>query len=499
MGLDNLVLLYDNNAVTCDGPLDWIDSEDINLKMKATGWNVIDVFAGDESVSDIVSALSLARSCKCKPTFINVRTTIGYGTSSAGTAESHHGKYDAVDSKRFEVYEGQPPHQPTEETRQYLAAAADRGTAKAKQWVSDLERYAEEYPEEAAALKRRINGDIDYEQLLETMEVPHHLAATRESNGWVFGKLVRHIEGIFAGGADVWGPNKLGDCSDIIFDRHNRQGHVLRYGIREHAMASISNGIAAYSRHAFLPVTATFFMFYLYAAAGVRMGALNRLQVVHIATHDSLNEGQNGPTHQPVELDSLYRAMPGLLYIRPCDAEEVIGAWILALGHRDSSTIISVAREGPRTRVPSTDRHSVVRGGYAIHEAEDAQVTLVSAGSEVQFAVEAARLLAQRGVAARVVSMPCIEVFDRQPEDYREKVISASPHVVSIEPYVSYHWARYCTASIGVDTFGFSASGAANYDRYGLDGESVTEKVLRHLDKVKVNSSLRAVKWEALR
>ncbi|OQV09526.1 Transketolase, domain-containing protein [Cladophialophora immunda] len=498
LGLDNLVLLYDNNAITCDGPLSWIDSEDVNLKMQSCGWNVIDVFDGDNSVDDIVSALNLARSCKGKPTFINIRTTIGYGTSSAGTSESHHGMYDQADAEHFALYPNQPPHSPTEATKQYLASAADRGNIEASLWASKLQDYSQKYPEQAAALRRRMEGQLDYQEMLETMEAPHHLPATRESNGWVFGQLIHRLEGIFAGGADVWGPNKLADCSDLIFDRNNRQGRVIRYGIREHAMAAISNGIAAYSRNAFVPVTATFFMFYLYAAAGVRMGALNRLQVIHIATHDSLNEGKNGPTHQPVELDSLYRAMPSLLYIRPCDAEEVIGAWMVALGERTKSSIISVAREGPQTRVPNTNRHKVGQGGYVILEADNAQVTLISTGSELQFAVEAAQELCARGIPTRVVSMPCIELFEEQSDSYKEQVISSSPHVISIEPYVPLIWARYCTASIGTETFGFSASGTSNYARYGLDGPSVTGKVLRHLQDSTEGRSRRAVKWKIL-
>jgi dihydroxyacetone synthase len=246
-------------------------------------------------------------------------------------------------------------------------------------------------------------------------------------------------------------------------------------------MASISNGLAAYSPGGILPITATFFMFYLYAAPGVRMGALSNLQVIHVATHDSIGEGQNGQTHQPVELDSLYRAMPTLLYIRPADAEEVLGAWLTALGAKETPSIISLARDPAVTAIPKTSRFQVQRGGYVILEKENATVTLISCGSELQFAYLAAQRLDSEGIPTRVVSMPCMKLFERQPQEYQDSVLSNSSHIISVEAYVASMWARFCTASIAMDSFGYSGLGRENFARFGIDDDGIVSKVKRHI------------------
>jgi dihydroxyacetone synthase len=389
--LDNLTLLYDNNQVTCDGPLDWIVSEDTNAKVRSMGWNVIDVMDGDSSAHSIVQALADAKAFKGKPTFINIRTTIGHGTSTAGTFKSHHGTYADEDAAKYATSGVEATHTLSEATRRYWQQAAAQGQRNEDEWKQKLNRYTATYPESAAQLQQRIEGKLDVEAILGSLEVPKSVAATRQFNGAVFNKLMESIPNLFAGGADLWNSNQMGDQSERIFDGTHPEGRVVRYGIREHAMASISNGLAAYSPGCFLPVTATFFMFYLYAAAGVRMGALSDLKVIHIATHDSIGEGQNGPTHQPVELDSLFRAMPKLQYIRPADSEEVIGAWMTAIGVEHAPSIISLARDPGLSLISCTDRHKVGRGGYVLEEKDNAEVTLISCGSELEFAVAASK------------------------------------------------------------------------------------------------------------
>lgn len=490
--------MYDNNAVTNDGPLDWITSEDVNAKMAATGWYVIDVFDGDDSVDSILSALNLAKTYKGKPVFINIRTTIGYRTSSAGTAKSHHDSYSAEDAALYEYAKDTPTHTVSEQTQEFFRRVHDRGDARAVEWKKQLEQYKSDYPDEGKRLAARMSGKLEYEEVLRSIQIPAKLKATRHSNGFVFETLVKKIENMFGGSLDVWGPNKMGEPGNLVFDKANPQGRIARFGIREHAAASISNGIAAYAHNAFVPVTATFFMFYLYAAAGVRMGALNKLRVIHVATHDSLQEGQNGPTHQPVELDSLFRAMPDLYYIRPADAEEVIGAWLIALGEDEKSSIISVARAPPVGEVSGTNREKVRQGGYVVLENEGADVTICSTGSELGIAITAAKELTSGGIKTRVVSVPCFELFDAQPDEYKDEVLGGSKHVISLEPYVSTLWARYCNASIAMDGYGFSADAEPNYARFGLDVVSVVEKVQRHVG-AKQRKSGRAVNWTLLK
>lgn len=492
LGLDNLTLCYDNNAVTCDGPLDWIVSEDVNARMRAIGWDVIDVFDGDTSVDDIVAALQLAKAQVNKPTFINIRTTIGYATAAAGTFKSHHGTYSDDDAAIY----SDAAHAITNQTSSYFRRSVERGKDLEEEWRAAFETYAKAHPELSRELQGRMTGKLDFQKTLQSLEVPKEIQATRQWNGHVFNKLMASVPSLIAGGADLWNSNQMGDQSTRILDRDNHGGRVIRYGIREHAMASISNGVAAYSPDCIVPITATFFMFYIYAAAGVRMGAINNLKVVHVATHDSIGEGQNGPTHQPVELDSLFRAMPNMLYIRPSDAEEVIGAWMSALSAEKHSSIISLARDPCELVVPNTDRKKVLSGGYVVVEKADAQVTLVSCGSELQFAVGAAAKLGDAGIPTRVVSMPCIRLFERMTPEYQDKVLSDSPHIISVEAYVSTIWARYCTASVAMDSFGYSGLGSANFARFGIDEAGVFRKVQAH---VKASEGRTSRRWTLLK
>jgi dihydroxyacetone synthase len=481
LGLNNLIVCYDNNDVTCDGPLSWIVTEDTNAKMRAMGWHVIDVFDGDTSVENITAALAAAKLEKEKPTFINIRTTIGFGTSTAGTFKAHHGTYSDDDAANYLANGVTSTHQLSQNALDFFKFTVEEGKKLEEDWNLRLEKYSSAYPKEAKLFKDRMQGRIEFESILTSMTIPSEIQPTRQWNGTVFNELMSKLPNMVAGGADLWNSNQMGDQSNRIFDRLHPEGRVVRYGIREHAMASISNGLAAYSPGGILPVTATFFMFYLYAAAGVRMGALSNLQVIHIATHDSIGEGQNGMTHQPVELDSLFRAMPTLLYIRPADAEEVLGAWLTALGAKETPSIISLARDPASTVIPQTNRLQVQRGGYVILEKENATVTLISCGSELQFAYLAAQQLNSECIPTRLVSMPCIKLFETQPQDYQDAVLSDSPHIISVESYIVSMWARFCTASVAMDSFGYSGLGRENWARFGIDDDGIVRKVKKHV------------------
>lgn len=233
------------------------------------------------------------------------------------------------------------------------------------------------------------------------------------------------------------------------------------------------------------------------AAPGVRMGALSDLPVIHCATHDSFAEGQNGPTHQPVEVDSLYRAMPNLQYIRPCDAEELFGAWMLALSNRHGPSLLSLARD-PVGHVPDTDRYKVAKGAYVIIEEANAKLTLTSCGTNLHYVVAAAKSLSVSGIPTRVVSFPSFGLFDKQEPAYRRSVF---PHdgtpIVSVEEYIATGWAKYVTASIGMTGYGYSASNPSNYDRFGLDAKGIEAKVRKYLDEL-AGKDARIEGWKQL-
>lgn len=518
--LDNLVLIYDNNAVTCDGPLDWINSEDTNGKMKACGWDVLEVADGSYDVLQLVETLRSAQASKGRPTFINVRTVIGLGTQVAGTAKAHHGVFDEISVRKSKAIAGQDPsttHQVPQRALEYFRERKSHGERLQAEWDSLCKKYAERFPEKAASLESRRHGQLGsrYEEILDNIDSSVFRGkATRETNGALIEQIWPICEALCGGGADLVNSNKVYYSeSDVFHPLLGFGGRYIRYGIREHAMASISNGIAAYNPGTFLPITATFFMFYLYvsispppdglhlthrqASPGVRMGALSHLQVIHFATHDSFAEGQNGPTHQPVELDSLYRAMPNLHYIRPCDAEELIGAWKIAFGSHHTPSILSLGRD-PVGYVPNTDRTKVGRGAYIIQDPDDAQLTLMSCGTNLHYVVAAATTLGKEGIPARVVSAPCLDLFDAQDQSYRDEVCPRDGRpIISVEEYVATTWARYTTASIGMTSFGYSASNPSNYQRFGLDEEGIVRRVKAYLSKLG-GSNARMQGWQSI-
>ncbi|OJD29686.1 dihydroxyacetone synthase [Diplodia corticola] len=504
--LDNLVLIYDNNAVTCDGPLGWINTEDINAKMRSQGWHVIDVEDGTHDVESVLAALRLAKSYTGKPVFINIRTVIGVGTSTAGTHKAHHGVFDKESIAKSKALAGLDPNSTHEVPARALDFFRERrhhGIEIQREWDDLLTRYSKLYPKEAAAFIRRRSSSVeDGIQLLSKMDSKElEGKATRQSNGIILERLWEAVPSLCGGGADLVNSNMVSYATDDVFlPQTGHKGRYIRNGIREHAMASIANGIAAYNPGTFLPITATFFMFYLYAAPGVRMGALSNLPVIHIATHDSFQEGQNGPTHQPVELDSLYRAMPNLLYIRPCDGEEVLGAWTLALSNTSQPTLLSLARDPVLRSVPNTDRTKVQRGAYAVVAPDAYDVTLVSCGSALHYAVSAAEALeSSRGIKVRVVSAPSLDLFEAQEEAYKDEIFpkgDARP-IVSVEEYIATTWARYVTASVSMTGYGYSGSNRGNYARFGLDAEGIEKRVGGYLDWL-AGRDARGLGWRQL-
>ncbi|KIW38634.1 transketolase [Exophiala oligosperma] len=485
--LDNLVLIYDNNQVTCDGPLSWVNNENINEKMRACGWEVIDVFDGRYDVQSIVAALEQAKSVTGKPVMVNVRTVIGVDTSVAGTNKAHHGLIDEGSIARLKqllTSDGQPYSIPAD-IRSYFTERKEHGIQLLERWNALIDHYQKAYPDKARALEERIGGcQRSGEDVLKAMTAKDFRGkSTREMNGMVIESLLQALPGLIVGSADLAGANKTPQSEQTIFDSHNRRGRTIRYGVREHAMAAISNGLAAYHHGAFIPVTATFLMFYLYASPAARMGALSKLRVIHIATHDSFAEGQNGPTHQPVEVDSLYRAMPNLYFYRPCDGEEVIGAWQSSLAMPHSPAIISLARDPTDGEVPGTRRSGVARGAYVCVEVENPDLTIASCGSNMHHAVKAARMLERaKGLRVRVVSAPCLDLFEMQDQAYKSSVFPLDGHpVVSVEEYVPTVWARYVTGSVGMSSFGCSAANASNYERFQLNDRGIGRRILEYL------------------
>ncbi|KAK2044672.1 transketolase [Colletotrichum somersetense] len=502
--LNNLVVMYDNNQVTCDGSVDLCNTEDVNAKMRACGWNVVEIEDGNWDVEAIVRAMDRARGSSDKPTFINIHTVIGIGSAVAGDAKAHGAAYGAADVANIKRNFGMDPEQHFvigDRVYGYFREAVSRGDKMEAEWNELVEAYSRKHPELAAEFKKRVAGDwvddwrklIPAKQDFSTTPTP-----SRKSAGLVCNPIAAGLNNLMVGTADLSPSVNMMWKGKVDFQNPDLKttcgingdytGRYIHYGIREHAMASIANGLAAFNKGTILPVTSSFFMFYIYAAPGVRMGALQRLQQIHIATHDSIGTGEDGPTHQPIALPALYRAMPNLLYVRPCDSEETAGAFVLAMEAKDTPTIISLSRQSLEQYPQNTSREGVQRGAYVFQEAADADVTLIGVGAEMVFAVKTAQVLADKhGMTARIVSFPCQRVFERQPVEYRREVLqyrSQAPRVV-IEAYAVNGWERYADAGFSMSTFGHSLPGPEAYKYFGFDEVVIAPVVARLVEEVR--------------
>ncbi|KAJ5815761.1 hypothetical protein N7474_007538 [Penicillium riverlandense] len=505
--LNNLTVVYDNNQITCDGSVDLTNTEDVNAKMRACGWDVIDVEDGCFDIEGLVRALEQARASTDKPTFINVRTVIGLHSNVEGTAVAHGAAFGPKSVANMKIAYGfnQEEHFVIGDTvRQFFENLSARGEQWVQKWNQLLSDYVAQYPDLGAEFQARIRGElpVDWQQLIPS-SFPDKPTASRASSGLVFNPIAKEVKSFMVGTADlspsvnmIW-PGKVDfqdpDLRTTCNINGNYSGRYIHYGVREHAMCAISNGLAAYAPNTIIPVTSSFFMFYLYAAPAVRMGALQHLQVIHCATHDSIGMGEDGPTHQPIELAALYRAMPNLLYIRPGDSEETAGAWLAAINAKKTPSIISTSRHA-LPQLSQTRQDGVAHGAYVLTEEDSAAVTLIGVGAELSFAVDVARQLKeQNGVTARVISFPCQRLFEQQSLEYKRDTLRRHRGIpaVVIEPYAPNGWERYADAGVCVKRFGHSLPGKAAYKFFGYEVDVLTKKVGAYLERLRGDEVLR--------
>lgn len=471
------------------------------MKMRASGFEVLEVEDGNYDVGSIVQALLSARANKEKPTFINVKTTIGVGSRNANKADVHGaplGKDDVAFIKQSYGLDINKHLEVRQDVYEFFRESVSRGQQLEKDWNDLLGQYSQAHPELAAEFKKRMKGELldDWTKYIpKKSELPTDPTPSRKSAGTVCNPLADKIGNFMVGTADLtpsvnmaWKGKKDFQHPDLRTAcgiNGDYTGRYIHWGIREHAMASVSNGMAAFQKGCILPVTSSFFMFYIYAAPGVRMGALQSLQVIHIATHDSIGTGEDGPTHQPIELAALYRAMPNFLYIRPCDGEEAAGAFMAAVPRKNTPSMISVARQNVEQFPQYSSREGVQKGAYVFIEEKDADVTLLGVGAEMCFAVGAAKVLKERhGIKARVVSFPCQRLFEEQSTEYRRQVLGTVVRVI-VEAYSVNGWERYADAGYSMHSFGHSLPRQYVYGRFNFDQEKVATKVSRLVEEVR--------------
>ncbi|KZF26935.1 transketolase [Xylona heveae TC161] len=504
-GLDNLILIYDNNQIQSDGPVRLTNSEDINLKMKACGWNVINVDNGSRDVNGILSAIHSAKVRNGKPTFINVKTVIGIYTKNSNTRKAHGtplGEEETFHLKSRLGFDTNLSFDVPKDVADFFASIPIQGAEHVRKWQDLLGEYERHYPDLGTRFRERMNGKAP--EVINTVS-PFDLSlnvsgwsnsplSTRDGSAYVIQPYLKRHDCFMVGTADLdssvglaWEGKEDFQSPNLSVAKEFRgsyTGRYIHFGTREHAMAAISNGIAAYHPGTIIPITSTFLMFTLYAAPAIRMAALQDLQVIHIATHDSVSIGEDGPTHQPVEVAALYRAMPNLLFIRPADVEELEGAWQAAIASTKMPTMISLSSE-PTEQFPGmTNRQSVLKGAYTIIQNERADVTLIGVGSELEFAVQTHKCLASKGIAARVVSFPCQRLFEQQSREYRRETLQRNKGIpaVVIEAFVSNGWERYADAAVCMKSFGKSLPPRQAQAYFGFQKENIVKVVMAFLE-----------------
>lgn len=478
--LDNLILIYDSNLVTLDAMAEKTQSENTALRFKAMGWDVQTVDGHD--MAAFLKAFNRARKAKSgRPQFIIAKTVIARGIPEVQGTQKGHGEGGAKFADAARAGLGLPADRHffvSDEVRAYFAGRKARQARATKRWEKTFRAWRAANPEKAALL----DGAQSHPSAAHLLsKVPlfapdAKLGGTRAAGRDVLQPLAAELPLLIGGSADLYGSTLNYIAADKDFDPTNRSGRNIRFGIREHGMAAIANGIAYDGL--FRPSISTFLVFADYARGAIRIAALSRLPVVYIFTHDSVGVGEDGPTHEPVETVSALRLIPHLDVIRPADPEETAGAFAAALERADGPTLVALTRQAVPTLndIPAHVRRAgVLKGAYvAVQESAPLTTILLSSGSELHLAIEAAGML---GPGTRVVSMPSFEIFERQSDEYREAILPGScRRRVAVEAGVSALWRKYVGLDgkvVGIDRFGLSAPAAVVYKELGITAEAV--------------------------
>ncbi|MBP0595653.1 transketolase [Paraburkholderia sp. LEh10] len=490
LGLGKLICLYDDNGISIDGDTSGWFADDTAQRFCAYGWHVATVDGHDTVAID--RAVAEAKASE-KPSLICCRTVIGKGAPNKAGGHDVHGAplgaQEVAGMRDALGWMAAPFDVPADIADAWNAR--ERGALAEDDWTQRFARYSAAYPELAAELLRRCEGTLppDYEDgvmsaVNEHSSALHQKIATRKASQLALEPLVAALPELFGGSADLTGSN-LTNVKASTWVNHHGTGNYLSYGVREFGMAAVMNGIALHG--GFIPYGGTFLTFSDYSRNALRMGALMKLRVIHVLTHDSIGLGEDGPTHQPVEHASSLRLIPGNRVWRPCDGVETAIAWLAAVQRDDGPSCLVLSRQALTPMERSAEQiEGIKRGGYVLGDAATVDVVLIATGSEVEIAARAAQTLAERGIGARVVSMPCVELFFAQDADYRDAVLPPGVPRVSVEAGVTWYWRGVVGergASVGIDSFGESAPAEALYEYFGLTSTRVAEAAISLIGK----------------
>lgn len=488
LGLSKLIVLYDSNNITIEGNTDLAFTEDVNKRMEAFGFQTLTVEDGN-NLEEISKAIELAKAEKTKPSFITVKTKIAFGCPAKEGSESSHGSplgEENVKALRDNLgWEEQEAFVIPQDVYDNFAQKAKKGQEAEDNWNKLFKAYCEKYPEKKV-LWDKYFAVIDDEKLLncdEFWSYEDKPQATRSLSGNMINRLAKIMPNFWGGSADLGPSNKTVIKDGGSFSKNNYLGRNIHYGVREFAMAAIANGITLYGGTK--TFVGTFFVFSDYLKPMARLAALMKIPVTYVLTHDSIGVGEDGPTHEPIEQLAMLRAMPNINVFRPADATETAAAWYSAITSKNTPTVLALSRQNlPQIEGSSKE---ALKGGYIIAESIKAKpdAIIIASGSEVSLAVEAKKELMEKGFDIRVVSMPCMDIFEQQSDEYKEKIL---PQTVEkrlvVEAGSSICWGKYLGfkgKSVTIDTFGASAPANVLFKKYGFTVENVVNKALSML------------------
>lgn len=490
LGLGKLIVLYDDNSISIDGPTSLSFSEDVPARFAAYGWHTQRIDGHDPIA--IEEAIYQARVELRRPSLIACKTHIAYGSPNRQDSSKAHGEPLGVDEVRLTKQRfGWPTDEPfyvPAEVRDFMQASGKTGASKQAEWKALLARYDQAHPDLAKDFQKALKGELPqgWDQDLPVLPLDKPMA-TRAASGSMLNTLAPRILNLVGGSADLTPSNNTLPKGEKFITRDDFSGRYIHFGVREHAMGGILNGLTLHG--GLRPYGGTFLVFSDYMRPSIRLAALMELPVIYIFTHDSIGLGEDGPTHQPIEHLTSLRAIPNLIVFRPADGAETMEGWKVALRQKGGPMALVLTRQG----LPVLDRNrygpaeGAKRGGYTLKDIEDPEVILIGTGSEVHVALEAQKKLSEQKRRARVVSMPSWELFDRQPAEYKESVLPSRIEArVAVEAGATVAWRRYVGLKgevVGLDRFGASAPYQTIYENLGITAKAVAEAAQRVLSK----------------
>ncbi|AOX01633.1 transketolase [Moorena producens PAL-8-15-08-1] len=484
LGLGKLIALYDDNHISIDGSTDLAFTEDVGKRFEAYGWHVLHVESGNTDLEAINDAIAAAKAVTDKPSLIKVTTTIGYGSPNKANSHAVHGAAlggDEVAATRQHLGWEYEPFVVPDDALKHLRKAVERGTEAEAAWNQTLADYKAKYPEQAAQFEQITSGQLPegWEKALPTYTPEDKGVATRKHSQATLNALAPVLPQLIGGSADLAPSNLTLLNISGDFQKGQYENRNLRFGVREHGMGAICNGIALHNS-GLIPYGATFLIFTDYMRAAIRLSALSEAGVIWVMTHDSVALGEDGPTHQPVETIASLRTIPNLVVLRPADGNETSGAYKVAIERRNAPTLIAFTRQG-LPNLAGSSIEAATKGAYVLSDSDGTpDIILIGTGSEVSLCVQGAEKLREEGKKVRVVSMPSWELFEAQDEAYRESVLpKAVTKRLGVEAGVSFGWCRYLGTEgdmISIDRFGVSAPGGDAMEKFGYTVENVVAK-----------------------